>query len=242
MIFELPAGHGKSYIMLLVAGLMLKKGAIDGVELIYHEQEILDAERPHIAIMNKHYGERVTAITYKDVPNNKITLAHRKLVIVDEVDSALIDRGVSVVGAKGLFLGLTATGLSHSSQPEMDYLSETLNIVNISAGINSKIEKSVIRDTPLQDFFEQCTGMAKLVYVGLKSSIYHTRVKELCARHKLTCRTDVSLIADLRAITANDVLVVTEERLMRGFDYRSADKNGIALMMCYDASTLRGYI
>ena len=36
VIFELPAGHGKSYIMLLVAGIMLKKGSIKSVELIYH--------------------------------------------------------------------------------------------------------------------------------------------------------------------------------------------------------------
>ena len=65
MIFELPAGHGKSYIMLLVAGLLLKKDAVKCVELIYHEQAILDAESPHIAIMKKHFGKKVTAITYQ---------------------------------------------------------------------------------------------------------------------------------------------------------------------------------
>ena len=64
VIFELPAGHGKSYIMLLVAGLLLKKDAVKHVELIYHEQAILDAERPHIAIMRKHFGEKISANTY----------------------------------------------------------------------------------------------------------------------------------------------------------------------------------
>ena len=74
--------------------------------------------------MKNHFSdERVTAITYQQVPN-KITLEHKKLVIVDEVDSALIDRGFSVEGSKGFFLGLTATGLTHSSQHEMDYLLE----------------------------------------------------------------------------------------------------------------------
>lgn len=69
MIFELPAGHGKSYIMLLVAGLLLKKDAVKRVELIYHEQAILDAELPHINIMKKHFGKKVSAITYQEAQN-----------------------------------------------------------------------------------------------------------------------------------------------------------------------------
>ena len=36
----------------------------------------------------------------------------------------------------------------------------------------------------------------------------------------------------LRATTARDVYIVTDPRLMRGFDYRSADGHGIALLMC----------
>ena len=84
--------------------------------------------------------------------------------------------------------------------------------------------------------------MAKLVYVGFKGSTYPDRVEKLCIQHKLTFRTDICEMEDLRAIKANDVLVVTEPRLMRGFDYRSEDKNGIALMMCYDVGTLRDYI
>ena len=52
--------------MLLVAGLLLKKDAVKRVELIYHEQAILDAEKPHIDIMQKHFGNKVSAITYEE--------------------------------------------------------------------------------------------------------------------------------------------------------------------------------
>ena len=55
--------------MLLVAGLLLKKDAVKRVELIYHEQAILDAERTHIAIMEKHFGKKISAITYQEAQN-----------------------------------------------------------------------------------------------------------------------------------------------------------------------------
>ena len=42
-------------------------------------------------------------------------------------------------------------------------------------------------------------------------------------------------------MTARDVMVVTEPRLMRGFDYRSADGQGIALLLCLDFDTNRSY-
>ena len=63
-----------------------------------------------------------------------MNLEDGKLVIADEVDAALVDRKFTMVGAKGLFLGLTATGLTYSSAAEMGYLSDRLNILNISAG------------------------------------------------------------------------------------------------------------
>ena len=67
-----------------------------------------------------------------------MTLEDGKLVIADEVDSALVDRKFAMVGAKGLFLGLTATGLTHSTAAEKGYLSDRLNIVSISAGASKK--------------------------------------------------------------------------------------------------------
>ena len=42
-------------------------------------------------------------------------------------------------------------------------------------------------------------------------------------------------------MTARNVMVVTKPRLMRGFDYRSADGNGIALLLCLGFDTNRSY-
>ena len=48
--------------MLFVAGALLAPPqTVDKVVLIYHEQEILAAEQPHIDIMQKHFGDKVSA-------------------------------------------------------------------------------------------------------------------------------------------------------------------------------------
>ena len=88
----MPAGHGKSYLMLFVAGLLLAPTQmVNKVVLIYHEAEILTAEQPNIAIMQKHFGDRVSAMTFSDIKNKVISLEADTLTITDEADSALID-------------------------------------------------------------------------------------------------------------------------------------------------------
>ena len=65
--------------------------------------------------------------------------------------------------------------------------------------------------------------MAKLVYLGEEGSVYSKRLDQLIAQYKLNRKNNVSEMAELRSTVASDVLVVTEPRLMRGFDYRTAD-------------------
>ena len=103
------------------------------------------------------------------------------MVIADEVDSALVDHKFPLVGAKGLFLGLTATGLTYSSAAEMGYLADKLGILNISAGAFKNIKQDVVRDSSLEDFFSLSNGKAKLVYLGEESSIFSKRLDQLIA-------------------------------------------------------------
>ena len=84
--------------------------------------------------------------------------------------------------------------------------------------------------------------MAKLVYMGERNSAFSKRLDQLVARYNLDRHDDVTDIAKLRDTKAKDLLVVKEPRLMRGFDYRSADKKGIALMVCLSFNTHRGFI
>lgn len=155
--------------MLFVAGLLLAPPQmVNKVVLIYHEQEILAAEQPHIAIMQKHFGDKVSAITYSHFQSKVICLEAGTLTITDEADSALIDKQIKLDG-KGLFLGLTATGLSHASEAEKYYLANKISLVNISAGVPTDIDREVTRAKDINSFFSTNDAMAKLIYMGEKT-------------------------------------------------------------------------
>ena len=48
ILWEMPAGFGKSYVMLFVAALLKATQFIDAVKLIYHEAEMMSAEQNSI--------------------------------------------------------------------------------------------------------------------------------------------------------------------------------------------------
>ena len=75
------------------------------------------------------------------------------MFIADEADYALVNRRFLLDG-DGLFLGLTATSLTHASAAEREYLSNRLGFLSISAGIKSKIEESILGEINIADFFE----------------------------------------------------------------------------------------
>ena len=56
ILWEMPAGYGKSYVMLFVAALLKATQFIDAVKLIYHEAEMMSAERNAISLMQQKYG------------------------------------------------------------------------------------------------------------------------------------------------------------------------------------------
>ena len=63
-------------------------------------------------------------------------------------------------------MGLTATGLSHSSVAEKYFLSTKFGLLNISAGISSNIDKEVKRAADISSFLSMNDEMAKLIYMG----------------------------------------------------------------------------
>ena len=88
----MPAGHGKSFLGLIVAALLIHLNVINKVQLVYHEGEIMQAEKEHIQLLKSKFGaHKVEAILLKDVPNKTLTLTAKTLVVLDEADWALID-------------------------------------------------------------------------------------------------------------------------------------------------------
>ena len=80
--------------------------------------------------------------------------------------------------------------------------------------------------------------MAKLVY-SEECGCLDRQLDSLIAFHNLRRLDNVSDMEILRKATANDVFVVTDPKLMRGFDYRTSDRSGIALLLCHGFPTQR---
>ena len=56
MLWEMPAGHGKSFIMLFVSALLLTLAKIKKIKIVYHEQDILTGDQQHIDTMKRALG------------------------------------------------------------------------------------------------------------------------------------------------------------------------------------------
>ena len=109
----------------------------------------------------------------------------------------------------------------------------------MSSGLETGVTDSDVElVTDIPAFFTQCAKMGKLIYVG--SSDAHVAVaEELAAQHKLQVMKDESNVSVLRQTTQQTVHIVTQARLMRGFDYRSSDNAGIALLICVQFDSKR---
>ena len=126
-------------------------------------------------------------------------------------------------------------------QCENNVICNELGMLSMSSGIQTQIsEQAVIFTDSPATFFSSYSNMAKLVYVGPEADPeLISTLKNLTAKYNLTLKTDESCVAKLRDTKKSDVHVVKEARLMRGFDYRSADKAGIALLICAPLDTKR---
>ena len=112
VLWEMPAGYGKSYVMLFVAALLKATKAIDIVKLVYHQAEMMVAEKDAIDLMKQKYGiENIQVSCLSSLLEQKIEVPERTLVVIDEADQAIVDLGYKIQG-NGYLLGLTATGLS----------------------------------------------------------------------------------------------------------------------------------
>ena len=164
----MPAGYGKSFVMLLVAALLIKLRLVSTVYLYYHEKEIIDAEREFINHMKDTYKEvQIKVLSFDNLQGQMIKAPEGTIVIVDEADAAFLDRRLGIEG-EGYLLGLTATGLSALRPVESDFLSNKagLGMLIMSSGIETGVTENDLARTSLNDFFQRQSNMAKLIYIG----------------------------------------------------------------------------
>ena len=165
------------------------------------------------------------------------------MVLVDEADHLFLDKYCKVSG-EGAIVGLTATSYDVMRESEQSHMLNTLEFQFVASGMTVNAdEKKVIDTNSLDEFFDATPTMAHIIYCDetdkaevLKAATAHFKGLSISpAIHLNACSQDVLQNNDERSL-----YIITDERLMRGFDYR-APITGIALLVAKPLSSLRSY-
>ena len=107
---------------------------------------------------------------------------------------------------------------------------------------DSKISASFDVNDPLEvcneaEFLDSSREAAKLVYTKDEAKV--KTLKETGMTKDLKVRVDITDMRELRSLTKNDMLIITNPDLLRGFDYKSNATEGINLLMMSPVSSTR---
>ena len=193
----------------------------------------------------------------KDV--EELELKKDELTIVDECDrlyygDTLGDR-LPTISGDGFLLGLSATGLSDQIH-ELSYIINDLKMRCFRS--NWVSHDSLTQETEVdsfEKFLDKARDDAMLVHCEEKAL---DEYEQIATGRSLTVHRNVSNLTSLRNMKPSECYFVTHKRLMRGFDYRGADRaalttvtepgvsssarNKLSLLMACPADTRRDYL
>ena len=156
-----------------------------------------------------------------------------EVIIIDEIDYVMLDRKAIFYrdhNAICKVVGLTATTGKQMLELERDYLAQVQQFSIYDSGIEPAASAAVKPQyLEYKDFFASVyDNMGRLVYCeeaefdSIKASVIPARL-----HHATYC--NVEDLAQLADIQPGSVYLISEQCLMRGFDYRC--KNGLALLI-----------
>ena len=167
------------------------------------------------------------------VDNQIAILDNKQCVIIDEVDFVLLDKSTRIVNLKvvSMIIGLTATATGDMSGPELNYIKEVcgFNIYD-SHMQSSKCDSSPAELCSLDKFLSsKFDHMARLIFCDEstfeamdKAASDNSTIEEIF--------TNCDELKILQRIEPGQLLLVSEQYLMRGFDFRCP--MGLALLVC----------
>ena len=147
-----------------------------------------------------------------------------EIVIIDEADSVLLDKHCRfdhVNGLKSLnetiIIGLTATGKADLLPLEEKHIEKFLRFSFLDSHIGAQVDIDEVAYSTLSAVVNDKSNLqAKLLFLA-KDQLNELRV----LLDGEVFRQDCSDREALKNIKAGEVLVITDPRLLRGFDYRS---------------------
>ena len=244
---EVASGQGKSRIILSIAA-MFTTGAhrVNKITLVYSEQDIATCEQDLISKAEKLNNAFVTEVKLiADLPQT-LHLQEGTLTIVDEADMLLLKvfGGATKLqlSGQGYLLCVSATGIVCGTQPEAKFImSDALQLKCFKAewgGVDmTKLLINECKD--FAAFLDTTPGTGKVAYVKAESIEAYKATAEMAG---LKAYVDVGDIEQLRHIKENQVYFTTEQKFMRGYDYRSDNEaTGLALYMENQVVTARDW-
>ena len=224
VFMEVASGLGKSYIIILTVAVLLQLGQINSVMIVYSEPEIRDQEEKNVDMLKTilNGDARVTTRVHQTFSDFNFTF-QKQLTIIDEADRLLFgdDRDeVPKLTGDSPILCLSATGLAHASEDEKNHLSKICKMTCISTQwADIELESHEIQEVhSFRDFLNRTQKQGKIVYAN------DDQLEELKAEAQqkvLTVFVNNEDVDQLRRLAPNQCCFVSQDRLMRGFDYRS---------------------
>ena len=159
------------------------------------------------------------------------------LYIVDECDYEVLDKNNYIPNSfnemKGM-IGLTAS----SAADDMDKVQlQGKDWHVIDPKIKNTVDPAKVETCSFEDFLTKHPDRAKLIFISNEEvNSYQEQAKQ----HGLDCIVNCSDLEIIRKLAKHHCLVVTDELLMRGVDYRS--KQGIDLFIGRTAMNERSYL
>jgi len=189
-------------------------------KVVFSDSKLLLDEQPKLEQLKSQFP--FFEIELVSVDSNRIDACRAdddQLLIIDEADFALLDEKAPF-DAK-YCVGLTATAVLAEEVQCRDYLLKTLGFQYVDSCIESPLKdfSDPLRHlTPIasvEAFLETNPDAAKLIYIDEASYLEENALKTRAVTK------DCDDLEKLRSLTVEDVMVATEDRLMRGYDYRS---------------------
>ena len=236
IVASVPTGKGKSRIIASLVSVALLTRFADKIVVVFPSYILLKTDKDvleRVTTLCKSQGASLVCVVgLRGMKYDKETL-----YIVDECDYEVLDQTNYIPSSfnemKGM-LGLTAS----SAANEMDKVELTNKGWKvIDPKIKNTVDPAHVETCSFEEFLTKHPDRAKLIFISNEEvNSYQEQAKQ----HGLDCIVNCSDLEIIRKLAKHHCLVVTDELLMRGVDYRS--KQGIDLFIGRTAMNERSYL
>jgi hypothetical protein len=248
---QVGPGLGKSRIIAAVIFMVASRSGVSGVKkpiskfkVVFSDKHLRADEEPNLELLRTYFPHMTITSTSLEEDPESCCSREDELLIIDEADYLLLDRQAQISAT--MCIALTATAVMKEEMFPKRYLLETLKFRLLDSRISSSVgdtdvEASLSPVERYSQFYDWNKGATLLLFVHDERAI--ALQAELERRQGMgTVYFNCTDTATLRNLKADDVVLVSRDFLMRGYDYRSSSPKGIALLIAKPSNNRRAVV